>query len=170
MMKGVSETLAGRVAVINLLGFSERERFGQRWNVEPFLPDTALLARRGTLPAKGEKALYAEIWTGGFPALVILETHVVAEVLKSWWHRARNPPNYFYRDRDGREIDLLFDVDGKLWPVEIKHGATVRREWAAPFAALERLKKPVGAGAVVCLTPEEFPVTREITALPIGAL
>ena len=100
----------------------------------------------------------------------IFETHVVAEVLKSWWHRARTPPVYFYRDRDGREIDLVFDVDGKLWPVEIKHAATVRREWAGPFTALERLKKPVGPGAVVCLTSQALPVTREITALPIGAV
>jgi hypothetical protein len=100
----------------------------------------------------------------------IFETHVVAEVLKSWWHRARNPPIFFYRDRDGREIDLVFDVDGKLWPVEIKHAATVRREWARPFAALERLGKPVGAGAVVCLVADEVPVTRGITALPVGAV
>jgi len=70
MMKGVTETLAGRVAVINLLGFSQRERLGQRWNVEPFLPEATAVARRGTLAIKGERALYAAIWTGGFPALV----------------------------------------------------------------------------------------------------
>ena len=62
---------------------------------------------------------------------------MAAEVLKSWWHRAHTPPIYFYRDRDGREVDLVFDVDGKLWPVEIKRAATVRREWVDPFAALE---------------------------------
>lgn len=58
MMKGVTETLAGRVAVINLLGFSQRERLGQQWNVEPFLPDPKILARRGALAIKGERALY----------------------------------------------------------------------------------------------------------------
>jgi predicted AAA+ superfamily ATPase len=100
----------------------------------------------------------------------IFETHVVAEVLKSWWPRALEPPLYFYRDRDGREIDLLFDLDGKLWPVEIKHAATVRREWARPFAALERLGKPVGAGAVVCLGAAALPIAPAITALPIGDL
>ena len=100
----------------------------------------------------------------------IFETHVVAEVLKSWWHRARTPPIHFYRNRDGREIDLVFDVDGTLWAMEVKHAATVRREWVNPFTALERLKKPLGAGAVLCLTSERLPVTREITALPIGAL
>ena len=100
----------------------------------------------------------------------IFETYVVAEVLKSWWHRAHNPLLYFYRDRDGREIDLVFDVDGRLCPVEIKHAATVRRDWATSFAALERLDKPSGPGAVVCLTPEPLPLNRNITVLPVGAL
>jgi len=297
MMKGVTETLAGRVAVINLLGFSQRERLGQRWDSEPFLPEAKVLKRRGMVSIKGEKALYREIWTGGFPALVtddapdrdvffssylqtylqrdvrdlaqvgsieaftrfvracaartaqllnlsdlardvdisvptakswlsvlvascqvfllqpyhtsvtkrlvktpklyfldtglcayltswaspttlaagamrgaIFETHVVAEILKSWWHQARQPQLYFYRDRDGREIDLLFEADGKLWPVEIKHAATVRREWATPFTGLERLKKPVGTGAVVCLTADDVPVAQGLTALPVGTL
>jgi hypothetical protein len=297
MMRGVSETLAGRVAVIQILGFSQREQLGERWDVEPFLPDPAIVSRRGHVAAGGEQPLYQRIWTGGFPALVtgetgdralflssylqtylqrdvrdlahvgsletftrfvracaartgqllnlsdlardvdvsvptakswlsvlvtsyqvfllqpyhtnvtkrlvktpklymldtglcahltgwtspetlasgamrgaIFETHVVTEVLKSWWHRALDPPIYFYRDRDGREVDLVFDVDGKLWPVEIKHAATVRREWAAPFAALERLDKPLAAAAVVCLASEPLPLTPRITALPVGAL
>jgi predicted AAA+ superfamily ATPase len=297
MMRGVTETLAGRVAVINLLGFSQRERLGKRWDVEPFLPDTEVLTRRGTIPSVGERATYETIWTGGFPALVtgeatdrdlffssylqtylqrdvrdlaqvgsieaftrfvracaartaqllnlsdlardvdvsvptakswlsvlvascqvfilqpyhtsvtkrlvktpklyfldtglcsyltgwsspetlaagamrgpIFETHVVAEILKSWWHAARSPLIYFYRDRDGREIDLVFDADGKLWPVEIKHAATARREWASPFGALARLEKPMGAGAVVCLTPEALPLTRDVAALPVAAV
>ena len=70
MMKGVTETLAGRVAVINLLSFSPRERLGHQWNVHPFLPDATIVGRRGTVAIKGEKALYAAIWTGEFPALV----------------------------------------------------------------------------------------------------
>ena len=77
---------------------------------------------------------------------------------------------YFYRDRDAREIDLVFDVDGKLWPVEIKHGATVRRDWTKPFVALQRLGKPIGHGAVISLVKEETPLTRNISALPIGAI
>jgi predicted AAA+ superfamily ATPase len=100
----------------------------------------------------------------------IFETQVVAEVLKSWWHRALDPPIFFYRDRDAREIDLLFDFDGKLWPVEIKHAATVRRDWGKAFIAVERLDKPVGPGAVVCLVRDEIPLTSAVTALPIGAL
>jgi len=70
MMKGVSETLAGRVAILNLVGLSTRERFKQRLDVEPFVPSARCIAER---TASGRsltlKQLYRIIWTGGFPAL-----------------------------------------------------------------------------------------------------
>ena len=33
----------------------------------------------------------------------ILETWIVAELLKSYWHNGRRPPFYYYRDKDQRE-------------------------------------------------------------------
>ncbi len=41
----------------------------------------------------------------------ILETYIFAEILKSWWNRGRQPPVYYYRDKDGKEIDLLLVGD-----------------------------------------------------------
>jgi hypothetical protein len=61
-------------------------------------------------------------------------------------------------------------LDGKLWPVEVKHAATVRREWAGSFAALMRLGKPMGAGAFICQTTKALPIAEEITALPVGSV
>jgi hypothetical protein len=72
----------------------------------------------------------------------------------------RIPPVYFYRDRDGCEIDLVFDVDGKLWPVEVRDAATVRREWAGAFAPLERLEGRSALERVICLTAERIPMER----------
>ena len=37
----------------------------------------------------------------------ILETWILGELLKSYWHNGRQAPFYFYRDRDQKEIDLL---------------------------------------------------------------
>jgi len=31
----------------------------------------------------------------------MLETYAVIEVRKSWWNRGKQPPVYYYRDRDG---------------------------------------------------------------------
>lgn len=100
----------------------------------------------------------------------IFETHVVAEILKSWWHRAQSPPIDFYRDRDGREIDLVFDVDGKLWPVEIKHAATVRRERAGAVHGARTPREARGLRRRGVSHAERFPVTREFSAVPIGSV
>ena len=111
-----------------------------------------------------------ETLASGAMAGAVFETFVVSEVLKSWWHNGREAPLYFYRDKDLREIDLVFEIDGRLHPVEIKGSATVRREWVKNFNALERLGQPIGEGAVVCLAPEEVPLDEHRTAVPVGLL
>ena len=55
----------------------------------------------------------------------IFENHVVAEIVKSYLHHHRTPPLFFWRDRTGREIDLLIEESGHLYPVEIKSGHTL---------------------------------------------
>ena len=51
----------------------------------------------------------------------IFETYVCGELLKTWWHRMRMPDIYYYRDKDGREIDFLLVHDGTLYPLEVEH-------------------------------------------------
>jgi predicted AAA+ superfamily ATPase len=71
MMKGISETVAGRVAILNLLGFSRRERHKLNLGAAPFLPtDTALLERADGSVNSSLKSLYKDIWLGSFPALI----------------------------------------------------------------------------------------------------
>jgi len=100
----------------------------------------------------------------------IFETWCVSEILKSWWYAQKEPPIYYYRDKDGAEIDVLFDTDGVLHPVEIKLGATPSRDWIKHFPKLERFGRPVGRGAVLCLCPEALPLDRNNDALPVGIL
>lgn len=71
MMKGVSETLAGRVAMLNLLGFSNCECRKLRLDHPPFLPIPEQMdARWSSAKSLGLQEIYRTIWTGGFPALV----------------------------------------------------------------------------------------------------
>jgi uncharacterized protein len=98
----------------------------------------------------------------------ILETYVVAEILKSWWHRMKTPQVYYYRDKDVKEIDLLVRQDDKLYPIEIKKSATPARDWIKNFDVIDRFA--VGSGAVVCLGAQVVPMTRKIWALPVGAI
>jgi len=66
MMKGVSETLAGRLAILNLLGFSQRERHQADLGVSPFLPTQDRLAEReGADTSRSLMQVYRDIWIGG---------------------------------------------------------------------------------------------------------
>jgi hypothetical protein len=70
MMRGVSETLAGRIAIFNLLGFSQRERHRKELSVAPFLPTRQGLAEREKSAVRTRlKDIYRDIWLGSFPAL-----------------------------------------------------------------------------------------------------
>lgn len=295
LMKGVSETLAGRVAIHNLLGFSARER-RRKPGAVPFLVSTDALRERGRTAAVGRLGrVFADLWLGGYPALAtgavterdlfcssyvqtylqrdvrdlvqvgdahaflrflkacaartaqllnlselardvdiavntakhwlsvllasyqvllvppyhtnvtkrlvkapklyftdtglcsyltewstpqaleagamngaIFETHVVMEVLKSWWNHGLQPPFYYYRDKSGREIDLLFVQDGAMHAIEIKKSASPREEWTRAFAALEQFRSARLHAAVVCMVRDIVPLDARCSAVPVG--
>lgn len=69
-MQGVSETLAGRVALLRLLGFSWRETWLTGSGGRPFLPTPACIAERGlATPPFDLESLAEAVWTGGYPRL-----------------------------------------------------------------------------------------------------
>ncbi|MBW2100023.1 MAG: ATP-binding protein, partial [Deltaproteobacteria bacterium] len=74
LMDGVSESLAGRVGIVNLLGFSRMEILGKSEYARPFLPNPEEMQRRirqnGSLPLKD---LFQIIWRGSFPAMALAE-------------------------------------------------------------------------------------------------
>lgn len=80
----------------------------------------------------------------------ILENYAVAEIMKSYMNNAQSPLLWYYRDKDGKEIDLLIETDGKLQPIEIKKSANPGRELLSAFNILDSTGKR-GKGAVVCL-------------------
>jgi hypothetical protein len=298
LMKGVSESLAGRVAVLHLLGLSRPERLGQGLQAPPFLPLPEEIGRRSSERSRLTlKALYHLIWRGALPAIAlndamerdlfyssyvqtylqrdvrdlarvgdelaflrflraaaartgqllnladlardadvapntakhwlsilqtaeivyllepyhtnvtqrlvktpklyfldtglaayltewaspetleagamsgpILESWIVAELLKSYWHNGRRPPFYYYRDKDQREIDLLIVQDGIAYPLEIKKTASPSREAVRQFGALDRLGLPVGPGGVICLAEQSLPLTATVQSIPAWAL
>ena len=100
MMQHVSESLAGRVGIVNLLGFSSREIQGIP--SEPFSVDSARL--RAQIPQSHRMSLmevYRRIFIGGMPVL-----HTTAEM---------NQETFFssyvgtYLQRDIRELTQVAD-------------------------------------------------------------
>jgi predicted AAA+ superfamily ATPase len=106
----------------------------------------------------------------GAMAGAFFETWALQEVIKSWSYRSRQARFAYYRDKDKLEIDLLIEVDQKLYPIEFKLSATPRTAWKDPFRALLRLKGALGPGAVLCLCKEAVPLSENITALPASCL
>lgn len=100
----------------------------------------------------------------------MLETWVVSEVLKSYWHNGLEAPVYFYRDLDTQETDLILESGGTLYPVEIKKTASPSRTSKHPFHMLEKIGKPIGSGAVMCFVEKDVPLSSTVSAIPVGYL
>ncbi len=74
----------------------------------------------------------------------LFESYVVSEAAKGYWNHRRTPPIHFWRDQTGHEIDLLVEDGTRLYPVEIKSGATVASD---SFAGLSWWSALAGASA-----------------------
>jgi len=69
----------------------------------------------------------------------IFEGFVASEILKYQVNRGRRRELYYFRDRQGLEVDFLFPgSDGRLWMVECKASKTVQPAMARPLEALRR--------------------------------
>ncbi len=55
----------------------------------------------------------------------LFENYLVTEIAKAFFHHRQKPPLYFWRDKLGREIDLLLELGNELYPIEIKSGQTI---------------------------------------------
>ena len=299
LMKGVSETLAGRVAILDLLGLSQAEIADRADTSQPFLPTLAWIqqARSTIKTSMTLKNVYHSIWCGAFPSMVlhdialrdifynsyvqtyiqrdvralahvndemaftrflraaaartgqlinyadmardvdvdmktikswisiletsgliyllkpyhnnvtnrmiktpklyfldtglcawltqwstpealeagamsgaILETYMLTEIIKSYWHNGKIAHFYFYRDRDQKEVDLLIEQDGLIYPIEFKKSATPSINATTSFIALEKLRQPIGPGAVICLRETDVALSRTVMAIPMGYL
>lgn len=100
----------------------------------------------------------------------ILETWIITELLKSYWHAGRHAPFTFYRDKDQKEVDLLIEQNGLLHPIEIKKTASPNVSAVRAFDTLSNAGLPVGHGALICLVGESLPLTRQVDIVPAHCL
>ncbi len=73
LMKNISESLAGRVAILDLLGLSQAEIFNYAQDSQPLLPTPEWLNNARENAQKDFELLevYKRIWTGSFPKIVL---------------------------------------------------------------------------------------------------
>lgn len=97
MMSGVSESLAGRVGVLNMLGLSRRELLGQGREAGPFIPGSEQFNSRLEKSIYLDiKSLYRLIWRGSYP--------VIASDENVDWHIFYDSYLQTYLQRDIRDL------------------------------------------------------------------
>lgn len=113
----------------------------------------------------------ADTARAGAMAGALFETFVVSEILKSYLFRGIEPPLYYFRDKEGHEIDLLIEDEATLYPVEIKLKSSVRAsDLSGMVYAQSKFQGLVGEGTVICVAPQRYPINRGITATPVGEI
>ncbi|WP_418252202.1 DUF4143 domain-containing protein [Gordonibacter urolithinfaciens] len=77
-----------------------------------------------------------------------MENFIVSEIRKSFLNAVFDAPLYFYRNRGGKEVDLVLECDGGLYPIEIKKTASSNVGMTRPFATLDKssIPRPPGGG------------------------
>jgi predicted AAA+ superfamily ATPase len=114
----------------------------------------------------------AEVLKNGAMAGAFFETFVVGEIIKSYANNGiLDLPFYFYRDKDGNEIDLLIETGGVMYPIEIKKHADPSKADAAKFHIVDKIPTVGrGPGGVVCLYDNLVTLSGNDKAIPINLL
>lgn len=95
---------------------------------------------------KNKDVLEAGNMAGNF-----FENFVIVEIIKSYYNSGDlRPPIYFYRDKEKREIDLIIEQNGILYPLEIKKSANPTKDMVSNFKTLEKAGK-IGEGGIICM-------------------
>lgn len=81
----------------------------------------------------------------------LLENFTVSEIMKSYQNAGLEPYLYFYRDRDAKEIDVILEGDGKLYPLEIKKTATPDKRLTRVFGVIDKSPLQRGTSAILCM-------------------
>ena len=98
----------------------------------------------------------------------IFETYAVSEILKSYWHNGESPAIYFYRDKDKREVDIILEENGKLYPLEIKQKSNPNTGDIKNFGALSQFGKEIAPGGVLCLAQNYLPLGKKDYTIPVS--
>jgi hypothetical protein len=96
------------------------------------------------------------------------EGFIVTEVYKSLISSNKNATCYFWRSHDGLEVDLIIEINGKTWPIEIKKNATPSSKHSESLIKFEKLAKNVDIvrPKIVCNVKEKKMMPQGIEALP----
>lgn len=111
-----------------------------------------------------------DVLESGSMAGNFFKNFVIVEIIKSYYNTGElRPPIYFYRDKDKREIDLIIEQNGKLYPIEIKKSANPSKDMIENFKVLDKVKE-VGEGAIICMYNRIYNLDEKNKVIPFNYL
>jgi len=99
----------------------------------------------------------------------LFESWIVSEIYKSYRHNGISPQMYYYRDSNQREIDLLIEMGGKLYPFEIKLSDNPSHA-EKNFSVLAQEDFRIPYYGVICHTNTLSPVKEKIWKIPVSLI
>jgi uncharacterized protein len=100
----------------------------------------------------------------------IFENYVVSEIIKSYYNSGKEAFIYYYRDRDAKEIDLILESDGQLFPIEIKKSASPASQITRVFKVLDKAPLIRGTGAIICMASSIGALGKDELIIPVSLI
>lgn len=100
----------------------------------------------------------------------ILENFAVSEIVKSYQNCGLEPFIYYYRDKDTKEIDILLEDSGKLYPMEIKKTAMPQKQLTRVFRVIDKATLTRGTGAILCTSDRLSAFDSDNLIVPVWAI
>lgn len=97
----------------------------------------------------------------------LFENLVVMEALKHRYNRGLRSNLYFYRDSKGNEVDLLLEFGSRVFPVEIKAGATVAPDFFKGLKSFAALGKEQPWKSALIYGGEEYQQRSDVTVCSV---
>lgn len=107
------------------------------------------------------------------------ESYIFSEIYKSYLNAGKEPPLYYYRDKDKKEIDIIIYQNGTVYPIEVKKAVSPGKEAIKNFNVLtpisdpslfngiDALKTNIGTGAVICMANDLLPINDNNWYVPV---
>ena len=102
----------------------------------------------------------------------IFETYVITEIIKSFANAGLDSRKYlyYYRDNNGKEIDLLIIYNNTVYPLEIKKSFNPGKQAIKNFDVVNNFGLEIGNGGVICLAKDLFPLDKSNNLIPLELL
>lgn len=108
-----------------------------------------------------------EVAESGAMSGALLENFAISEIVKGYHNSGRDPYLHYYRDRDAKEIDVIMEHDGMIFPLEIKKTTSPSMRLIRSFNVLDKPPLKIGTSAILCMAGSFGALDRTNLIVPI---